>query len=260
MSKNKLVSKFKTLLVAVSFILVAILFNYNTASAALVINTNVTSIQAQRNLAATQKSLQESFERLSKGLRINSAEDDSTGLAIEIGNDTGEEDKSTVEEAASLQQFINSTAYLTKVLNVSNITEKQLQAILARVNGLADAGTASSQKNARTAVEKAIIQLNNLDKQLASAYALSKKSGFVPEIDDTRAFITAQRKIISTVIKSTSSFNRLAAKKVVAEKKNVVSLLNTQIDLYKITHEDLINFADEVRQFADDEVDYSRDF
>ena len=46
------------------------------------INTNIQSLTAQRNLSASQASLTTSMQRLSSGLRINSAKDDAAGLAI----------------------------------------------------------------------------------------------------------------------------------------------------------------------------------
>ena len=46
------------------------------------INTNVSSLNAQRNLAGTSNSLATSMSRLSSGLRVNSAKDDAAGLAI----------------------------------------------------------------------------------------------------------------------------------------------------------------------------------
>ncbi len=49
---------------------------------ALGINTNVASLNAQRNLSSSQDSLATSLQRLSSGLRINSARDDAAGLAI----------------------------------------------------------------------------------------------------------------------------------------------------------------------------------
>ncbi len=49
---------------------------------AQVINTNVASLNAQRNLNNSANSLQTSLQRLSSGLRINSAKDDAAGLAI----------------------------------------------------------------------------------------------------------------------------------------------------------------------------------
>ena len=46
------------------------------------INTNITSINAQRNLARSSTSLAVSMERLSSGMRVNGAKDDAAGLAI----------------------------------------------------------------------------------------------------------------------------------------------------------------------------------
>jgi flagellin len=46
------------------------------------INTNVMSLNAQRNLNTSQSSLATSMERLSSGLRVNSARDDAAGLAV----------------------------------------------------------------------------------------------------------------------------------------------------------------------------------
>ncbi len=47
-----------------------------------IINTNIPSLNAQRNLNTSQGSLSTSLQRLSSGLRVNSAKDDSAGLAI----------------------------------------------------------------------------------------------------------------------------------------------------------------------------------
>jgi flagellin len=49
---------------------------------ASVINTNLLSLNAQRNTSASQASLAVSMQRLSSGLRVNSAKDDAAGLAI----------------------------------------------------------------------------------------------------------------------------------------------------------------------------------
>lgn len=49
---------------------------------AMYINTNVSSINAQRNLSKTSQSLDTSYTRLASGLRINSAKDDAAGLQI----------------------------------------------------------------------------------------------------------------------------------------------------------------------------------
>lgn len=49
---------------------------------AMTINTNVTSLNAQRNLRASASTLSVAMQRLSSGLRVNSAKDDAAGLAI----------------------------------------------------------------------------------------------------------------------------------------------------------------------------------
>ncbi len=49
---------------------------------ASVINTNISSLNAQRNLSTSLNSLSTAMQRLSSGLRINSAKDDAAGLAI----------------------------------------------------------------------------------------------------------------------------------------------------------------------------------
>ena len=49
---------------------------------AITVNTNVTSLKSQKNLNSANSALQTSMERLSSGLRINSAKDDAAGLQI----------------------------------------------------------------------------------------------------------------------------------------------------------------------------------
>ena len=49
---------------------------------AMTINTNINSLNAQRNAQATQMSLSTSIQRLSSGLRVNSAKDDAAGMQI----------------------------------------------------------------------------------------------------------------------------------------------------------------------------------
>ena len=51
------------------------------------INTNINSLNAQRNLNGSQQSLAVSMQRLSSGLRVNSAKDDAAGLAIDDDGD-----------------------------------------------------------------------------------------------------------------------------------------------------------------------------
>ena len=52
---------------------------------AMTINTNVVSLNAQRNLSNSKMTLATAMERLSSGLRINSARDDAAGLLHDLG-------------------------------------------------------------------------------------------------------------------------------------------------------------------------------
>ena len=49
---------------------------------AMIINTNVSALNAQRNLSVTNEKMGKTLEKLSSGLRINRAADDAAGLAI----------------------------------------------------------------------------------------------------------------------------------------------------------------------------------
>src|SRR3569833_1504277 len=49
---------------------------------ALTNNTNIMSLNAQKNLRQTQAPLQQAMQRLSSGMRVNSTKDDAAGLAI----------------------------------------------------------------------------------------------------------------------------------------------------------------------------------
>src|SRR5690554_3591452 len=49
---------------------------------ALYVNTNIASLNAQRQLMASSLGLNQAFQRMSSGFRINSAADDATGLQI----------------------------------------------------------------------------------------------------------------------------------------------------------------------------------
>lgn len=49
---------------------------------ALIVNSNLGSLNAQRNLTKSQSDLSSSLQRLSSGLRVNSAKDDAAGLYV----------------------------------------------------------------------------------------------------------------------------------------------------------------------------------
>lgn len=90
----------------------------------LKINTNIGSLRAHNNLLGTTNSLDSSLERLSSGLRINSAKDDASGLAIADQLKT---------QASSLGQAINNANEAMSVLQVADKAIEEQVNILDKI-------------------------------------------------------------------------------------------------------------------------------
>lgn len=105
---------------------------------ALTVNTNVASLNAQRNLSITQVSLNKSLQRLSSGLRINSAADDAAGLAISEGMRS---------EIRSMNQAVRNANDGVSMVQVAEGALNEVSNILGRMRELttqAATGTLSS--------------------------------------------------------------------------------------------------------------------
>ncbi len=118
---------------------------------ALFVNTNLSSLNAQRHLEETSSSLAKSLERLSSGLRINNAYDDAAGLAIadKLGRDVRVSDQAirnandglsalAIGEKA-LGQVTSSLTRLTELAAQSasgTVTDTQRSAIQAEFTAL----------------------------------------------------------------------------------------------------------------------------
>lgn len=98
----------------------------------LVINTNVASLQAQKNLAASQQALASNFSKLSSGMRINSAADDAAGLAI------SENMQAQVRSYAVAERNTNNAVSMAQVAE-SGLG--QVSGILSRMRELAVQGS-----------------------------------------------------------------------------------------------------------------------
>ena len=115
------------------------------------INTNVASLTAQRNLGMSQASLNTSINRLSSGLRINSAKDDAAGLAIS-------------ERFTSQIRGLNQAARnANDGISLAQVAEGALSSsgnILQRVRELAvQAANATNSASDRQALQKEVGQL-----------------------------------------------------------------------------------------------------
>lgn len=116
-----------------------------------VINTNISSLNAQRNLNRSQGDLYVSLQRLSSGLRINSAKDDAAGLAIS--------DRMTTQIRGLDQARRNAN----DGISLAQVAEGALQSstdILQRIRELAiQAMNATNSASDRTALNNEVQQL-----------------------------------------------------------------------------------------------------
>src|SRR5215467_8626976 len=95
---------------------------------ALSVLTNIASMNAQRNLAATQDALAASVARLSSGMRINNAADDAAGLGI------SQSLKATIRSLAQAQRNANDGISLSQVAEGGM---NEMQGIVSRMRELA---------------------------------------------------------------------------------------------------------------------------
>jgi flagellin len=118
---------------------------------AMTINTNVPSLNAQRNLTASQGSLATSLQRLSSGLRINSAKDDAAGMGISERMTT--QIKGLTQAARNANDGVSLAQTAEGALASSND-------ILQRVRELAvQSSNASNSASDRQAIQAEVNQL-----------------------------------------------------------------------------------------------------
>lgn len=120
-----------------------------------VINTNIASLNAQRNLLKSQNDMQTAMQRLSSGLRINSAKDDAAGLAIS--------DRMT----AQINGLNQATRNANDAMSIAQVAEGALGEItnaLQRIRVLA----VQSANDTNTATDRASLQkeVNQLQQEI----------------------------------------------------------------------------------------------
>ncbi|MDD2845934.1 MAG: flagellin [Rhodoferax sp.] len=115
------------------------------------INTNVASLTAQRNLGTSQASLNQSINRLSSGLRINSAKDDAAGLAIS---------ERFTGQVRGLNQAVRNAGDGISLAQTAEGALKASGDILQRVRELAvQSANATNSASDRQALQKEVGQL-----------------------------------------------------------------------------------------------------
>jgi len=134
---------------------------------AIVVNTNVSSLNAQRNLAGTGKLLTRSLQRLSSGLRINSAKDDAAGLAISDRMNS---------QVRGLNQAVRNANDGISMAQTAEGALQETTNILQRMRELAvqsanDTNTASD----RASLQKEVSQLQSELNRIANTTAFNGK-------------------------------------------------------------------------------------
>ncbi|WP_185957742.1 flagellin N-terminal helical domain-containing protein [Tepidiphilus olei] len=133
-----------------------------------VINTNIASLNAQRNLLKSQNDMQTAMQRLSSGLRINSAKDDAAGLAIS--------DRMT----AQINGLNQATRNANDAMSIAQVAEGAMGEItnaLQRIRVLAvqsanDTNTATD----RVSLQKEVKQLQDEITRLATQTSFNGKA------------------------------------------------------------------------------------
>lgn len=120
---------------------------------AAVINTNIASLNSQRNLSTSQSALSTSLQRLSSGLRINSAKDDAAGLAIS--------DRMT----SQIRGMTQATRNANDGVSLAQTAEGALSSsgdILQRIRELAvQSSNSTNSSSDRQALQTEVTQLNS---------------------------------------------------------------------------------------------------
>jgi len=115
------------------------------------INTNIASLTAQRNLNRSQSSLQTAMQRLSSGLRINSAKDDAAGLAIS---------ERMTSQLRGLNQAIRNANDGVSLAQTAEGAMGEQANILQRIRELAvQSSNASNSASDRAALQQEVSQL-----------------------------------------------------------------------------------------------------
>ena len=120
---------------------------------ASVVNTNVMSINAQRQLGKTQMASNEAMERLSSGLRINSAKDDAAGLAISTSMNS---------QITGLTQAVRNSNDGISMAQTAEGAMDEMTNILQRMRELSvqSANDTNSSEN-RAAIQEEVDQLHS---------------------------------------------------------------------------------------------------
>lgn len=156
----------------------------------LTLNTNLSSLNAQRNLAGTSNMAQTAMQRLSSGMRVNSAKDDAAGLAIGSKMESqvrgfNQAVRNTNDGISMLQTADSSLQTISNIFQ--RMRELTVQAANATVPAGSEAATAITSEYTALSDEVTRIASNtkfNGETILDGTYATGSEAAFQVGADD----------------------------------------------------------------------------
>jgi flagellin len=161
-----------------------------------VINTNVASLNAQRNLNNAQGALQNSLARLSSGLRINSARDDAAGLAVS---------QRLGAQIKSLNQAMRNANDGISMLQTAEGAMDEMQNILTRMKELgtqAANGTIGSTE--RGFINTELVELRDEMQDIASRTSFNGQNLLTGSLSTSVNAGSTETNVGTTVVAGTS--------------------------------------------------------
>jgi flagellin len=135
---------------------------------AMTINTNIAALNAQNNLGRTQGTLNQALQRLSSGLRINSAKDDAAGLAIS--------DRMTVQIRGLNQAARNANDGISLAQTAEGALQESAN-ILQRIRELAvQSANDTNSSSDRANLQKEVAQLQDELNRIADQTTFNSKN------------------------------------------------------------------------------------
>lgn len=188
-----------------------------------VINTNMASLFAQNSLANAQNNLATSVQRLSSGLRINSAKDDAAGLAIS---------QNMQGQINGTNQSIRNLSDATNLLQTADTSLATIQDMLLRLKQLAvqgyDGSLSSQQKLS------ILNEMKDLNTEINTTAARTKFNGIEllssgTNVDSVNSDIKADTDLITTAVSITAPISTLAGIGSAGTLSNAVTTYATSI-------------------------------
>ena len=173
---------------------------------ALVINYNQSSLTAQRHVSGAQATFQGAIEKLSSGLRINKASDDSAGLAVS---------EKLKNQVRGLNQAQRNAQDAMSLLQVAEGALNEVHSILGRVRELSVQGANDTLTNSdRTHIQDEIDALLSEVDRISTSTQFNKinlldasKAGFTFHVGANNDAPTASNEITFTIGSSANALN-----------------------------------------------------